>query len=117
MARARRPPDTSGAFARAAAPPPQRYVLRLFVAGNTATSQLAISQIRSICEGHLRGRYDLEVLDVRRHPEEVAEARIIATPTLLKNLPLPLRRLVGDLSATERILVGLDLRVKGPAAS
>jgi len=80
------------------------------VAGSTPQSQRAIANIKQICEGHLAGRYDLEVIDIYQQPRLTAGDQIVAAPTLLKKLPLPLRRLVGDLSSLERVLVGLDLR-------
>ena len=86
------------------------YLLRLYVAGTTPRSNRAIVNIRKICEEHLRGRYELEVVDVVRNPSLAAGEQIIAAPTLVKKLPLPLRRFIGDLSETERILLGLDLR-------
>jgi circadian clock protein KaiB len=87
-----------------------RYVLRLYITGATTRSARAISNIRKICEEHLEGRYDLEIVDVAQHPTLVAGEQIIAVPTLIKKLPLPLRRFIGDMSHTERILLGLDLR-------
>jgi circadian clock protein KaiB len=110
MTRAKRPRDTTAVFERAAAQPPAHYVLRLYVAGSTPKSQRAIIHIKAVCEEHLQGRYELEVIDIYQRPEEVAKAQVIAAPTLLKQLPLPLRRLVGDLSDTERVLVGLNLQ-------
>jgi circadian clock protein KaiB len=89
------------------------YVLRLYVAGLTPRSRTAISNITSICEEHLQGRYDLEVIDVFQRPILAREEQIIATPTLVKKLPAPLRRLIGDLSEREKVLVGLDLRRLG----
>jgi len=89
------------------------YVLRLYVAGLTARSRTAIANITSICEEHLQGRYDLEVIDVFQRPILAREEQIIATPTLVKKLPAPLRRLIGDLSEREKVLVGLDLRRMG----
>jgi circadian clock protein KaiB len=86
------------------------YVLRLYVAGLTARSRTAISNITSICEEHLQGRYDLEVIDVFQRPILAREEQIIATPTLVKKLPAPLRRVIGDLSEREKVLIGLDLR-------
>jgi circadian clock protein KaiB len=88
----------------------QRYVLRLYIAGLTPRSTLAIQNIRKICEEHLRGRYDLEVVDIYTKPVLAEGEQIIAAPTLVKKLPLPLRRFIGDMSNTERILVGMDLR-------
>jgi circadian clock protein KaiB len=88
----------------------QRYVLRLYIAGLTPRSTLAIQNIRKICEEHLEGRYDLQVVDVYQQPTLAEGEQIIAAPTLIKKLPLPLRRFIGDMSNTERILVGMDLR-------
>ena len=90
----------------------EKYVLRLYVAGLTPRSQTAIQNIKKICEEHLHGRYDLEVIDVYRQPVLAKGEQIIAAPTLIKKLPLPLRRFIGDLSDSERILLGLDLRPK-----
>ena len=87
-----------------------RYVLRLYITGTTPHSTRAIVNIRKICEEHLRGRYDLEVIDISQHPTLVEGEQIIAAPTLIKKLPLPLRRFIGDMSQTERIILGLDLR-------
>lgn len=88
-----------------------RYVLRLYVTGTTPRSACAIVNLRKICEEHLRGRYDLEIIDIREHPTLAKGEQIIAAPTLVKQLPLPVRRFIGDMSETERILLGLDLRV------
>src|SRR5512135_1089969 len=90
----------------------EKYVLRLYVAGMTTKSKQAIQNIKQICDEHLKGRCDLEVIDVFRQPVLAKGEQIIATPTLLKKLPVPLRRFIGDMSETERILVGLDLRPK-----
>ena len=90
----------------------QRYVLRLYITGLTPRSTEAVANIRRICEEHLRGRYDLEVIDIYRKPKLAEGEQIIATPTLIKRLPLPLRRFIGDMSRTDRILLGLDLREK-----
>lgn len=87
-----------------------RYVLRLYITGMTPHSTRAIVNIRTICEEHLQGRYDLEVIDISQHPTLAEGEQIIAAPTLIKTLPLPLRRFIGDLSQTDRILLGLDLR-------
>lgn len=96
--------------AAAAARTTGRYVLRLYVTGTTPHSTRAIVNIRKLCEQHLQGRYDLEVVDIAQNPSLAEGHQIIAAPTLIKELPLPLRRFIGDLSQTERILVGLDLR-------
>jgi circadian clock protein KaiB len=89
-----------------------RYVLRLFVAGQTPKSIAAIMNIKKICEENLKGRYALDVIDLYQRPLLAQGEQIIALPTLLKKLPLPLRRMIGDMSDTERVLVGLDLRKK-----
>lgn len=89
---------------------PDRYVLRLYVVDTSPRSTRAMVNIRKICEQYLNGRYELEVIDVSRRPTLAAGEQIIAAPTLIKHLPLPLRRFIGDLSQTERILLGLDLR-------
>ena len=88
----------------------RHYVLRLYVAGMTPKSTLAVTNIKKICEEHLAGRYSLEVIDLYKRPALADGEQIIAAPTLLKKLPLPLRRFIGDMSNTEKIIVGLDLR-------
>jgi len=89
--------------------PDGRYKLRLFVTGSTPRSARAIANMRKICEENLEGQYDLEVVDVYENPEATRELQIIATPTLVKILPEPLRRIIGDLSDRERVLAGLNL--------
>jgi len=86
------------------------YVLRLYVSGSTLKSALAVDNIKRVCEQHLKNRYDLEVVDIYQQPDQAREQQIVALPTLIKRLPLPLRRLIGDLSNEDRVLVGLDLR-------
>lgn len=86
-----------------------RYVLRLFVTGSTPRSAAAIANIRSLCERHLEGRYDLEVVDIYQQPGQAVGAQIIAAPTLIKQQPSPLKRIVGDLSNPGRVMVCLDL--------
>ncbi len=108
------------AFAKAAAKAHvsadrHRYALRLYIAGVSPKSSMAIGNVRRICEEHLAGRYDLEVIDLYQHPVLSKGEQIIAVPTLIKRLPLPLRKFIGDMSDTERILVGLDLRPKDAA--
>ncbi|HEX3178995.1 MAG TPA: circadian clock KaiB family protein [Methylomirabilota bacterium] len=88
----------------------ERYVLRLYVTGTTARSTRAIANVRRICEEHLRNRYDLEVIDIYQQPMLAKGDQIIAAPTLVKHLPLPLRKLIGDMSDKDRVLMGLDLR-------
>ena len=108
------PTDSVQAFERAvaASTQEQRYLLRLFVTGMTPRSTEAVAAIKTICEQYLKGRYDLEVIDIYQQPELAKEAQIIAAPTLVKQLPEPLRRLIGNLADTERVLLGLDLRPK-----
>ncbi len=88
----------------------ERYLLRLYVTGNTPASRRAIENARALCHEHLEGRYDLEVFDIYQMPTLAKDHQIIAAPTLVKVLPVPLRRFVGDLSRIERVLFGLDLR-------
>ena len=95
----------------------KRYRLRLFVTGTTPRSARAIQNIRAICEEKLRGRYDLEVIDIYQHPEQAKPDQIVVAPTLLKSLPSPVRRLIGDLSNENRVLAGLDLVAREPVRS
>jgi circadian clock protein KaiB len=90
----------------------QNYVLRLYVTGMTPRSAQAIENIRKICEEYLKGHYQLEIIDIYQNPNLARGEQIIAAPTLIKKLPAPLRRLVGDLSNKERVLLGLDLRAQ-----
>lgn len=90
----------------------QHYLLRLYVTGTTPASARAIEKVRGVCEEHMQGRYELEVVDIYQKPALAREEQIIATPTLVKVLPSPLRRFIGDLSKVERVLFGLDLREK-----
>ena len=92
-----------------AAEPKARYRLKLFVTGTTPRSARAIRNIRAICEENLQGRYDLEVVDIYQHPEQIKPEQIVVTPTLVKEHPLPSRKMIGDLSNTEQVLLGLDL--------
>lgn len=104
--------DFEAAASAAAAYANVGYVLRLYVTGTTPHSTRAIVNIRKICEEHLQGRYDLEVIDIALNSTLATGEQIIAAPTLIKKLPPPLRRFIGDMSNTERILLGLDLRQK-----
>jgi circadian clock protein KaiB len=88
------------------------YVLRLYVSGMTPNSMRAIENIRNICAEHLEGRFQLEIIDIYQQPIFAKEGQIVAAPTLVKELPPPLRKFIGDLSNTERILMGLDVRTK-----
>lgn len=88
----------------------ETYVLRLYVTGMTPHSMRAISDVKKLCEQHLHGQYELEVIDLYQTPQLEEVDQIIATPTLIKKLPLPLRRVMGDMSQTERVLIGLDIK-------
>lgn len=87
-----------------------RHILRLYVTGTTARSERAIANLKRICESELNGEYEMEVIDVLENPQLAEDEKILATPTLVKRLPPPLRRLIGDLSDTEKVVLGLDLR-------
>jgi circadian clock protein KaiB len=89
-----------------------KYVLRLYVAGTSPRSAQAIANLKEICEEHLAGRYDLEVIDVYQQPTLAEGEQIIAAPTLIKKLPPPVRRLIGDMSDRKKVLIGLDIRKK-----
>jgi len=93
------------------APPPaaDRYVLRLYVTGMTPRSTEAIRNLQAICDEYLEGRYDLDVIDIYQQPALAKGEQIVAAPTLIRKLPLPMRRLVGDMSKREHVLMGLDL--------
>jgi circadian clock protein KaiB len=93
----------------AAEPEAARYRLQLFVTGTTPRSARAIQNLRTICEEYLPDRYDLKVIDIYQHPEQVKVEQIVVTPTLVKQFPLPLRKLIGDLSDTKRVLDALDI--------
>jgi circadian clock protein KaiB len=88
-----------------------KYVLRLYVSGSTSKSALAVENIKRICEQYLKNRYDLEVIDIYQQPNLARDEQIVAVPTLIKRLPPPQRRLIGDLSDLKKALVGLDLGV------
>jgi circadian clock protein KaiB len=106
--------DTTEAFEKlmAGTPSEEHYLLRLYVTGMTTRSTEAFASIKAICEERLQGRYELEVIDIYQHPQRAIDEQIIAVPTLVKKLPAPLRRLVGNLSNHDRVLLGLDLRRK-----
>ncbi len=87
----------------------EKYVLRLYITGHTARSNRAIINLQDICKQELKGQYRMEVIDVLEHPQLAEDERILATPTLIKRLPPPIRRIIGDLSDVEQVLLGLDL--------
>jgi len=95
-----------------AAPTGQIYSLRLYVAGQTPKSVLALRNLKQICEEHLHGRYEIEIVDLLESPQLAHADQILALPTLVRRLPEPIKKIIGDLSNTERVLVGLDLRVR-----
>lgn len=102
--------DLHATFERAAsASPADRYVLRLYVTGMTPRSARAVKNLQAICDEYLAGRYDLEVIDIYQQPVLTRGEQIIAAPTLIKKLPLPMRRIIGDMSNRDRVLLGLDL--------
>jgi len=88
------------------------YMLRLYIAGQTPKSVLALANLKEICETHLQGRYEIEVIDLLENPKLAQGDQILALPTLVRRLPEPIKKIIGDLSNTERVLVGLDLRAR-----
>jgi circadian clock protein KaiB len=86
------------------------YQLRLYVAGQTAKSLAAVSNLKRVCEEHLAGRYEISVIDLLQNPQLAASDQILAIPTLVRRLPEPLKRIIGDLSNLQKVLVGLDIR-------
>jgi circadian clock protein KaiB len=103
-----KPSGKRGAASREATE--EQWDLRLYVAGQTPKSLLALANLKRICEEHLEGRYHIEVIDLLETPQLAKGHQIVAVPTLVRNLPTPLRKIIGDLSNTERVLVGLDLK-------
>jgi circadian clock protein KaiB len=105
--------DSTQAFEQSRVNPQEKhYVLRLYVTGATPQSVRAIANVKKICEEYLKGRYQLEVVDLYQQPQLAQGEQIIAAPTLIKKLPLPLRRIIGDMSRSEHLLVGLDMQKK-----
>ena len=88
----------------------EKYILRLYITGKTSRSVLALTNLKKICEEYLEGRYELEVIDLYQIPSLAKDEQIIAAPTLIKKLPLPFRRIIGDMSNIEKVLLGLDLK-------
>ena len=108
-----KPRASTKAFQKAAMPRRHaKLVLRLYIAGSSDRSTRAVQNAKQICEEHLEGRYDLEVIDIFQQPQLAKDDQILAVPTLIRKLPLPLRQFIGDLSARDVILVGLDLKPK-----
>ncbi len=94
---------------------PRQYVLQLYVAGSTPQSGRAITNLKAICETHLKDRYDLTVIDLYLHREQAKDDQIVVAPMLVRLSPLPVRRMIGDLSQTDRVLAALDLSLTPPA--
>ena len=92
------------------------YSLRLYIAGQTPKSMIALSNLKKLCETYLAGVYTIEVIDLREHPQLAAGDQILALPTLVRHLPTPLVKIIGDLSNTEKVLVGLDIRTRAAPA-
>ena len=90
--------------------PLSQYLLKLYVTGKTSKAEAAIANLRRICDDELSGKYELEVIDVLEHPQLAEDDRVLATPTLIKQLPPPLRRVIGDLSDKHKVLLGLEVR-------
>jgi circadian clock protein KaiB len=95
-----------------ARPRQSKYVLRLYLSGSTTRSKVALENIQRVCEEHLKGQYDLEVIDIHDQASLARDEQIVAVPTLIKRLPAPLQRLVGDMSDLNTVLLGLDLRLR-----
>jgi circadian clock protein KaiB len=88
----------------------EKYILSLYISGMTVRSTRAIENIRQICEENLKNRYELEIIDIFKNPEKAKNEQLVAAPTLIKRLPLPLRKFIGDLSDTEKMLIGLKIK-------
>ena len=93
-------------------PPEDEWILRLYVAGHSSRSAAALQNLEAICEQHLAGRYRIEVIDLLKHPQLARGDQIVAVPTLVRHLPAPIKKIIGDLSNVESVLVGLDLRAR-----
>jgi len=94
-----------------------KYILTLYVTGTSPRTRVAIDNLNSICKQELEGRYELEIVDVLEHPQRAEDERILATPTLIKQLPPPLRRVIGDLSDKDKVLLGLEVRPGSSSSS
>jgi circadian clock protein KaiB len=108
-----KPARGAGAARRAARGPAgdgERWLLRLYVAGATTRSQAAIANLKELCEARIPGRYEIEVVDLLENPKLARGDQIVAVPTLVRKLPPPVKKIIGDLSSSERVLVGLDLQ-------
>jgi len=114
MAKKHAPSTKRALEATARKPRSQHYVLRLYVAGMSPRSREAIRTVTAICQEYLASRYELQVIDIYQQPALTKEEQIIAAPTLIKKLPLPLRKFIGSMADRDKVLVGLDLRPKEP---
>jgi circadian clock protein KaiB len=94
-----------------------KYLLTLYVTGTSPRTRIAIDNLNRICKTELDGQYELEIVDVLEHPQRAEDEKILATPTLIKQLPPPLRRVIGDLSDKEKVLLGLEVRSNSSASS
>jgi circadian clock protein KaiB len=94
-----------------------KYLLTLYVTGTSPRTKVAITNLQRLCENELAGQYELEVVDVLENPQRAEDEKILATPTLIKQLPLPLRRVIGDLSDREKVLLGLEVQTTSPAST
>ncbi len=108
--KSRRPATSNGRLSQAASDEPNRWNLRLYVAGQTPRSLTAFRNLKDICEEYLKGQYHIEVIDLMENPTLARGDQILAVPTLVRKLPQPIRKIIGDLSNTERVLVGLDIQ-------
>jgi circadian clock protein KaiB len=108
--RRRLPVEKSKSSTRSSRSSPKNYQLRLYVAGQTPKSLAAFANLKKICEEHMPGQYEIEVIDLLKKPQLASGDQILAIPTLVRKLPQPIKKIIGDLSNTERVLVGLDLR-------
>lgn len=102
--------SNNGKKALSKVPKQETWELRLYVAGQTAKSVTAFANLKRICEQHITGKYNIEVVDLLKNPKLAKGDQILAIPTLVRKLPIPIRKILGDLSDTERVLIGLDLR-------
>lgn len=96
---------------------PAQYDMRLYVIGQTPKSRAALTNLKRLCKTHLDGQYRIEVIDLLRHPQRASEDEILAIPTLVRRLPVPIRKIIGDLSQTERVLVALNISKQGGASA
>src|SRR3954464_92275 len=108
--------NRAGAYPRMAAKNPETWELRLYVAGQTPKAVTAFANLKRLCEEHLQGRYKIEVIDLSQNPQLAKGDQIFALPALVRKLPAPVRKIIGDLSNTERVLVGLDIRPRAVAS-